>query len=113
MILFYGAEKEKLFKEKIPPARKKARGKNPFGEAQDCKAEMRNMQNPFERSEARRGQIRTAQAQRKPSAPFGGMLCSECRTIVAEETAKTIAGKKIFEVDLRYRPFVEITLKRL
>ncbi|HLD58465.1 MAG TPA: 50S ribosomal protein L34e [archaeon] len=74
-----------------------------------CKTPLRGVKHGADKSELHK----LSKTQRKPSAPFGGMLCSECRTIVAEETAKTIAGKKIFEVDLRYRPFVEITLKRL
>ena len=53
-----------------------------------------------------------SKTEKRPSAPFAGALCSDCRTIVAEETAKISSGKKIEEVELRYRPFVEKTIKR-
>lgn len=54
-----------------------------------------------------------SKTQKRPSVPFGGVLCTECRAVTAEETAKIIAGKKIGDIDLRFRPFIEASLKRL
>lgn len=54
-----------------------------------------------------------SKTERKPSVRFGGILCCECRAIVAEETAKIVSGKKIQDIDLRFKPFVESSLKRL
>ena len=54
-----------------------------------------------------------SRTQKKPSVPFGGVLCTECRAIVAEETAKVVSGKNIKDIDLRFKPFVEASFKRL
>lgn len=74
-----------------------------------CGKEMQGMPHCRTRSKTRK----LSKTERRPSAPFGGVLCTECRTIVAEEAAKTLSGKKISETDLRYKSFVEKTLKRL
>ncbi|MDD5163546.1 MAG: 50S ribosomal protein L34e [Candidatus ainarchaeum sp.] len=54
-----------------------------------------------------------SKTQKKPSVPFGGILCTVCRATAAEEAAKIISGKKTEEIDLRFRPFVDAILKRL
>ncbi len=74
-----------------------------------CKRPLRGVKHGADKSQLHK----LSKTERRPSVPFGGLLCSECRTVIAEETAKTLAGKKILEIDLRYRHFVETTLKRL
>ncbi len=59
------------------------------------------------------GVRKLSKTQKKPSVPFGGILCNKCRTITSEEAAKIISGKKIEEIDLRFMPFVQAILKRL
>jgi ribosomal protein L34E len=62
---------------------------------------------------AKAGTRKLSKTQKRPSVPFGGVLCTGCRSLVAEETAKVLSGKKIEEVDLSMKPFVEKLLKRL
>lgn len=53
-------------------------------------------------------------SQKRPSVPFGGTLCSPCRTQVIEEAAKVNSGaKEEFEIEFRFRPFVEQVMIQL
>ena len=55
-----------------------------------------------------------SKTERRPSVPFGGVLCTKCRTSVFEEATKVSAGsKKIEDIDLKKKNYVEITVKKL
>ena len=60
------------------------------------------------------GVKKLSKTQRRPSVPFGGVLCSTCRKNVFEDAAKVKSGGKNFdEVDFTRRKYVEIALKKL
>ena len=47
--------------------------------------------------------------QKRPSVPFGGVLCTKCRRLVAVEKAQVEAGiKDINAVELRIKKFINI-----
>ncbi|MFH0954945.1 MAG: 50S ribosomal protein L34e [Candidatus Micrarchaeota archaeon] len=49
-----------------------------------------------------------SKSEKRPSVPFGGILCGPCRKQVIEEAAKVVSGtKEEFEIEFRFRPFVE------
>ena len=51
-----------------------------------------------------------SKTEKRPSVPFGGMLCTKCRRVVAEEKAKLEAGtKKLEEVDFKIKKFLVAT----
>ena|SRR3989338_6765001 len=53
------------------------------------------------------GTRRLSHSQRRPSAPFAGKLCNQCRTMVVTEAAKVKTGVKALEnVSLSVRQFV-------
>lgn len=48
-----------------------------------------------------------SKTQRRPSAPFAGILCGNCRELAVIEAIKVaINQKKIGEVELRMQPYV-------
>ncbi|MAG21980.1 MAG: 50S ribosomal protein L34e [Candidatus Diapherotrites archaeon] len=50
-----------------------------------------------------------SKTQRRPSVPFGGVLCTKCRRIVAVEKAKVENDlKKIKDVDLKLRKYLGV-----
>jgi ribosomal protein L34E len=54
-----------------------------------------------------------SKTQKRPSAPFGGILSGEAREQVFIELAKVIAGiKKMDDVDEKYRKYVKQAEKR-
>lgn len=91
--------------QKIKLVRRKA-GKRQCG---ICKSQLSGVPHGKTKSGVRK----LSKSQRKPSVPFGGMLCTNCRAIVAEETAKILSGKKTEEIDIRFRKFVQASLKRI
>jgi hypothetical protein len=49
-----------------------------------------------------------SKTQRRPEAPFGGILCNNCREVVTIEAIKVQMGmKKANEVELRFAPYVQ------
>ncbi len=55
-----------------------------------------------------------SKTQKRPSVPFGGVLCSRAREKVFIETGKIKAGlKNINEVEQKYRKYVKQALKRV
>ena len=49
-----------------------------------------------------------SKTQRRPSVPFAGILCGNCREQVAIETIKVAtAQKKFSQVELRIQPYVK------
>jgi ribosomal protein L34E len=49
-----------------------------------------------------------SKTKRRPTGLFAGVLCGKCRSLIAEEAAKVEAkAKKISEVELRLRKYVE------
>ena len=54
-----------------------------------------------------------SKTQKRPSVIFGGVLCTKCRKAVMEDSAKVISEmKKIDDVNLKRRKYVEIIVKR-
>ena len=50
-----------------------------------------------------------AKTKRRASVPFGGVLCTKCRRVVAEEKAKLEAGlKEDSQIDLNIKKFVVV-----
>lgn len=48
-----------------------------------------------------------SKTEKRPSVPFGGVLCGKCRRVVAEEQAKVENGlKKLDAVDLKVRKYL-------
>ena len=55
-----------------------------------------------------------SKTQKRPTALFGGTLCAPCRKQVIVEAAKVTSGAKDeFEVEFRFRPYVEQALHRI
>ncbi len=55
-----------------------------------------------------------SKSKKRPSAFFGGVICGKCRAMVMEESAKIVAKvKKINDVDIFLKPWVEKTVKRI
>jgi len=53
------------------------------------------------------GVKKLAKSKRRPSVPFGGVLCTECRAQAFEEAAKVkYGGKEEGKVGLKIRKFV-------
>jgi ribosomal protein L34E len=53
------------------------------------------------------GVRKESKTEKRPSAPFGGVLCGKCRRIVAVEKASLENGLKAAEgVDLKVRRFI-------
>ena len=53
-----------------------------------------------------------SKSQRRPSAPFGGVLSGEAREQVFIELGKVLAGaKQIDDVDAKYRTYVKQAMK--
>jgi ribosomal protein L34E len=56
---------------------------------------------------------KNSKTERRPSAPFGGVLSSQAREQVFIETGKVVAGvKEIDDVDSKYRKYVKQALER-
>jgi len=54
-----------------------------------------------------------SKTEKRPSAPFGGVLSGEARAEVFTELGKVVAGvKKIDDVDSKYRGYVKQAMKR-
>ena len=54
-----------------------------------------------------------SKTQRRPSAPFGGILSGSAREKVFVETGKVVAGiKQLDDVDQKYRSYVRQALAR-
>ena len=54
-----------------------------------------------------------SKTEKRPSAPFGGILSGEAREQVFIELGKVVAGvKKIDDVDSKYRTYVKQAMKR-
>ena len=50
-----------------------------------------------------------SKTEKRPSVPFGGVLCTKCRRMVAEERAKLESGtKQASEIEIRIKKFVGI-----
>ena len=61
-----------------------------------------------------RKERKASKSKKRPSAPFAGVLCNNCRSLVFEEAFKVKAGVKGMEgVELRIRGYVEEALKKV
>ena len=70
-----------------------------------CGSELQGV--PHGKTRAELGKM--SKTEKRPSVPFGGVLCTKCRRIVAEEEAKLNNGlKALGSVDLRIRKYVKI-----
>ena len=55
-----------------------------------------------------------AKSKKRPSAMFGGVLCSKCRNIVFDEAIKVNQeSKKIEDVSLDIKNYVDSALKKV
>lgn len=54
-----------------------------------------------------------SKTQKRPSVHFGGILCSNCRVMVVEETIKVKTGKPIQSVPFKIKSFVEMSEKQV
>ncbi len=55
-----------------------------------------------------------SKTEKRPSVPFGGVLCNKCRTSVIEEAIKIKEGiKKLEECKIGKRQYIEQALKLL
>lgn len=55
-----------------------------------------------------------SKSKKRPSVAFGGVLCSNCRTIVFEETIKVKGQiKGIEEVPFKVKSFVEMAMQKV
>ncbi|MBN2127050.1 MAG: 50S ribosomal protein L34e [Candidatus Diapherotrites archaeon] len=62
----------------------------------------------------KRGKLNIAKTKKRPSAVFGGVLSGESRRKVIEEAAKVKLGlKKIEDVPMKERKFVEQAMKKI
>lgn len=63
--------------------------------------------------ETKSGLRKHSKTQKRPSAPFGGVLSGEARAEVFVELAKVVAEiKDIEDVDSKYRKYVKQAMKR-
>ena len=63
--------------------------------------------------ETKSGLAKHSKTQKRPSAPFGGILSGEARAAVFVEMGKVLAGvKKMDDVDDKYRKYVKQAIKR-
>ena len=53
-----------------------------------------------------------SKTQKRPSAPFGGVLSGEAREKVFIEVGKVLSGKDINDVETKYRTYVKQAMKR-
>lgn len=61
-----------------------------------------------------RKERKASKSKKRPSAPFAGVLCNNCRELVFEEAFKVKTGfKGIEEVELRTRDYVKEALKKV
>lgn len=59
------------------------------------------------------GRKKFSKTEKRPSAPFGGVLSGEAREKVFVELGKVVAGiKEIDDVDAKYRKYVKQAMKR-
>lgn len=59
------------------------------------------------------GLSKKSKTEKRPSAPFGGVLSGEAREKVFIELGKVVAGiKEIDDVDVKYRKYVKQAMKR-
>jgi len=64
-------------------------------------------------SESRGKAGKKSKTQKRPTAPFGGVLGGKARHEVSTEMAKVVAGtKKMDDVDAKYRGYAKQLLKR-
>jgi ribosomal protein L34E len=63
--------------------------------------------------ETKCGMLKHSKTEKRPSAPFGGILSGEARAKVFIEMGKVLADvKKIEDVDEKYRKYVKQAMKR-
>jgi len=63
--------------------------------------------------ETKSGHAKHSKTEKRPSAPFGGILSGEARAQVAVEAGKVHAGiKKMDDIEDRYRKYVKQLLNR-
>ncbi|MFH1664371.1 MAG: 50S ribosomal protein L34e [archaeon] len=55
-----------------------------------------------------------SKTQKRPSVPFGGVLCSECRTKVIDEAVKVVSKeKKEEDLELKSKNYVKQMIERI
>ncbi len=55
-----------------------------------------------------------SKTQKRPSVPFGGILCSKCRTQITDEAIKiTLKEKKEDELELKSKKYVKQMIKMI
>ena len=75
-----------------------------------CKKQLHGVMHGKTSSERKKG----PKTRKRPSVVFGGVLCSECRTKVLEETIKLKENlKTINSIELRLKPFVKQIERRI
>jgi ribosomal protein L34E len=63
--------------------------------------------------ETKVGHAKKSKTEKRPSAPFGGILSGEAREKVFIELGKVIAGiKQVDDVDQKYRKYVKQVMNR-
>ena len=98
--------KKKKFRKKASGKAKRVfvRGKTAKHSCALCEKTLHGV--PHGKSPAKVGKL--AKTKRRPSGLFAGILCSKCKSKVAEEAAKvSFKGKKPEEVELRLQKYVE------
>ena len=89
--------KREYFKGKHKKSRCSLTGKVLHGVPHDTKTEVQKF----------------SKTEKRPSAPFGGVLSGEARAKVFVEMGKVVAGiKKMDDVDQKYRTYVKQAMKR-
>jgi len=65
-------------------------------------------------NETKSGLLGKSKTEKRPTAPFGGILSGEAREAVFIELGKVVAGvKTIDDVDEKYRKYVKQVVKRV
>jgi len=55
-----------------------------------------------------------SKTQKRPSVPFGGVLCTQCRTKIIDEAVKVISKeKKEEELELKSKNYVKQMIERI
>jgi len=55
-----------------------------------------------------------SKTQKRPSVPFGGVLCGQCRTKIIDEAAKVITKtKKETELEMKSKKYVKQMIQRM
>ncbi len=70
-----------------------------------CKAELHGVPHGKKVSEV----SKLSKTKKRPSVPFGGVLCTKCRRIVAEERGKVENKlKDVSDVEIKIRQFLNV-----